>query len=232
MVEFYRSLKAAELWIYLAIGIIAIVPFKNIVTAIKEYRATVFGMEKTVAREKLVQQGGFLLILLLIVAGEFVFVSFAGAAIPALALIPTPTANLSATETLPATLQTTSQPVMANGTELTPTLGDAGGSPGGGCIPGQIEWTSPVGGAEVSGIVELKGTANIPNFAMYYFEVSKDNSTWNKLSAERVPVSNGVLGNWNTATELPGDYTLRLIVTDNAGAELAPCLLQVKLIQK
>lgn len=240
MVAFYSSLKDAEIWIYIILALIAIFPLRKMLNAIHEYQGSLFGMEKAIAREKLVQSASFFLALALLAGGEFAFVTYAGNHIPAVSLVATPGVNLEPTET-PARAGTVPaaemQPTMLLTESVTdlnvlPTLGDAGGSPGGGCIPGSIEWTDPPWGSEINGIIEFKGSANITNFGFYYFEVSQDNSTWVTHSAGRTPVSNGVLGTWNTTSEVPGDYTIRLIVTNNQGEQMAPCLLQVKVVRK
>jgi hypothetical protein len=41
-------------------------------------------------------------------------------------------------------------------------------------------------------------------------------------------VENDVLGPWDTTRLSPGDYLLRLVITDNAGQSLPPCTIQVR----
>jgi hypothetical protein len=94
-------------------------------------------------------------------------------------------------------------------------------------MPGTLEWTSPSPDSEISGIVELKGTVNISNFGFYKYEYSQDNSVWNTIQAGTTMVTNGALGNWDTSLLAAGDYSIRLIVTNNEGNPLPPCVLSV-----
>jgi hypothetical protein len=193
-------------------------------------------MEKDRARIKLVRNASLLGLLLLMSLGLFVFITFAGTKVPALALVPTATVDLQSTETPAAGTTTLAAGAVISATLLT-TPGaastpvstiSAGGADKNGCIPGTLEWTDPKPGSEIAGIVDFKGTANIPDFGFYYFEVSQDNTHWNKHSAGTIPVVNGLLGSWNTTNEIAGDYSIRLVVTDNKGQEMPPCVLQVK----
>ena len=100
-----------------------------------------------------------------------------------------------------------------------------------GCIPNQVIITSPEPGEQVQGTVELIGTVNIPNLGFYKYEVASQGSdTWATISADRVVVKNGVLGRWDTAPLTPGDYQLRLVVTDNQGKSLSPCVVPVRVL--
>ena len=40
--------------------------------------------------------------------------------------------------------------------------------------------------------------------------------TWATIAANRTPVDNGPLGQWDTTTLAPGDYQLRLVVVRHA----------------
>lgn len=239
MVEIFRSLKAAEIWIYIILSICAIFPLRKLILSIQEYRGSLFGMEKDNARAKLFQSVSLLVVLSVMAIGEFVFVTFAGGIVPSLALLPTPTLNIQATITPASEGQNGISPVItppADTAQATTTginpVGDAGGSPGGGCIPGKVEWTDPKPGTELKGNVELKGTVNITDFGFYKYEYSQDNTHWITIQAGTTVVTNGLIGNWETSLLTSGDYSVRLIVSNNKNEELAPCLLQVKVIQK
>jgi hypothetical protein len=100
-----------------------------------------------------------------------------------------------------------------------------------GCTPGQIILTSPEAGDVIKGTVELIGTVDIPNFGFYKYEVARMGSdTWATISADRNPVNNGLLGRWNTTALTPGDYQLRLVVTDNQGVVLPACVVPVRVV--
>ena len=69
---------------------------------------------------------------------------------------------------------------------------------------------------------------DIPNFGFYKFEMAKSNeNSWLSIEANNNAVVNGQLGNWNTTRLDPGVYQLRLVVTDNQGQALPPCVVQV-----
>jgi hypothetical protein len=51
---------------------------------------------------------------------------------------------------------------------------------------------------------------------------------WSTISAEREPKINEVLGQWNTTSLTNGDYFLRLVITDNVGVSLEPCVIAVR----
>ena len=58
----------------------------------------------------------------------------------------------------------------------------------------------------------------------------QDAETWATISAGREIVKNGDVGLWDTTTLTPGDYQLRLLVTDNQGQSYPPCVIPVRVI--
>jgi hypothetical protein len=77
--------------------------------------------------------------------------------------------------------------------------------------------------------VDIQGTASVPNFGFYKYEVAPLNSdTWATISAGRDVVVAGSLGKWDTTALTPGDYQLRLVVTDNQGKSLPPCVILIR----
>jgi hypothetical protein len=98
-----------------------------------------------------------------------------------------------------------------------------------GCIPEQIMITSPEPGTDVSGTVQNMGTASIPNFGFYKYEVAlRGAQNWATISAGREPKINDELGSWNTTSLTNGEYFLRLVITDNVGVSLEPCVIAVR----
>jgi membrane peptidoglycan carboxypeptidase len=73
--------------------------------------------------------------------------------------------------------------------------------------------SSPSGG-NVSGPVQIRGSANSPNMQFYRLDVSTTGGAWSSLGQWSTPVSGGTLASWSTAGLAPGDYTLRLTVQD------------------
>lgn len=227
MAEIFRLFKLAESYLYILLGIIGFIYLRKLIISIDEYRNSLFGLEKDNARVHLFQAGGVLLLAMIIAIGEFAFISYIETSPTALDIQSTPTLNLSATDT-PMVSQSfttqafTSVPGAEAGTVVPPQPPV--------CEPGKIEWTSPKEGEEINGSVELKGTANIPDFGFYKYEFSQDNVNWTTMQANREIVINGVLGVWDTALRIPGDYYLRLVVYDNQETALPACVVKVRII--
>jgi hypothetical protein len=227
MAEIFSLFKLAESYLYIILGIIGFIYLRKLIISINEYRNSSFGMEKDNARGHLFQASGVLLLVLIVAIGEFAFISYIETSPSALIIQSTPTINLSATDTpmisQPQALpENTSVPGIGTETVLPPV------SPV--CEPGKIEWTSPKEGEEIKGSVELKGTANVPDFGFYKYEFSQDNVNWTTMQANRAIVINGVLGVWDTSLRVPGDYYLRLVVYDNQETALPACIVKVRII--
>ena len=87
----------------------------------------------------------------------------------------------------------------------------------------------PQAGEEVSGIVPVVGTADLPNFGFYKFEIKRPSETiWLTIQAGNTPVQGGKLGDWDTTRLSPGDYQLGLVVVDNQAQASEPCVIQVR----
>ncbi len=225
MVDIFRFLKPAEPWIYVILSILGVYYLRMLFLAIHEYRNCLFGLEKNKARGKLSGSIGALTVLFLLGISEFVFVTYASVVVPSLALLPTPTLNLQSTMTPAGSLPLGGEIIPQTTIEFS-----AGGSPGGGCIPGKLEWSEPASGSEISGTVMLKGTVNIPDFGFYKYEYSQDNLNWNTIQAGTNIVINEKLGDWDTSILPSGDYSLRLVVTNHQAEAFPPCLLNVKVV--
>ena len=163
------------------------------------------------------------LVLLLVTAGaEFFVVSFVAPAYPMAELLPTPTLDLMATPT--ATLAPGAAAPL-----IVPTIAENISS---GCVPGVIDWTSPAEGEQVNGMVELTGSVNVPNLGFYKYEFSSPGQDdWQTIAAGNTTKVNEPLGGvWNTEQLVPGDYLLRLVVTDNENNAMTPCIIPVQVV--
>jgi hypothetical protein len=182
-------------------------------------------LERDNGTRHLTQSISWLVLLLLIGIGEFVFVTVIGVKMVGIQPIATPTVNLQSTETPSATVNPDAT-LPASGT--VPTLVVAGGD---GCKAGVISWQDPVAGQELSGLVSLKGTVNTSDFGFYKYEYSQvGTDTWLTIQAGTAPVVENEIGKWDTSQITPGDYQLRLVVTDNKGQAASPCIVQVKVV--
>ena len=78
--------------------------------------------------------------------------------------------------------------------------------------------TYPTVNAELKGRVEISGTANTDNFDYYKFEYRREGvSKWATLQTFKEPVTDGLLGFWDTSTLSAGDYWFRLEVVREDG---------------
>jgi hypothetical protein len=134
----------------------------------------------------------------------------------------TPTLNL---------LVTPAETLSPNSTALAVTQDLPNGMSG--CVPNKIMITSPKSGLEVNGTVKIIGTADVPNFAFYKYEVtSMGTQNWATIAAKQNPVKEGDLGEWNTVPFTNGDYFLRLVIVDNVGTSLEPCVIAVRVLNQ
>jgi hypothetical protein len=229
MKEIIRALKFAEIGIYILLGLFVLVWFRKVVIAVNDWRGTYFGLERDNAQRRLSQAVSVLVLLLLVGVLEFFVASFIFPGIPGLEMSSTPTLNplATATVTLPAlALEQTPSSLFPTATLASSLAGQTNG-----CIPGQVELTSPKNGDQIKKLVELKGTIAVQDFGFYKYEYTNQGSdTWTTIAAGNELKPDGSLGLWDVSLIPTGDYLLRLVVTDNKGEMLPPCILSVKII--
>jgi len=225
MEEALGFFRAFETWIYLLLGLGGLYYIRRFVQAWQELRSATFGLERESAQVRLNQATSILVLLLTMVVTEFILVSFIAPALPGPIGLPTPTLNLRATPlvTLAAEGSTTGE------TQTTETPGVIQTVVGSGCEAGKIEIIIPENGEEISGVVPVVGSANIPDFGFYKFEIKRpEEPTWLTIQAGNAPVAGSKLGDWDTSRLSPGDYQLALIVVDNQARPSTPCIIQVR----
>jgi hypothetical protein len=230
MEEALSFFRAFEVWIYLLLGLGGLIYIRKFILAWQELRGATFGLERESAQSRLNQSASILVLLLTMVITEFVLVSFVAPAVPGAIPLPTPTLNVLATPTI--TLPVTTQSITGISTDYSPEIltvqSNDGNNTISGCIPGQVEITFPESGQEVSGVIGVLGTANIPNFGFYKFEIKRpDETIWLTIQAGNVAVQNGKLGDWDTTRLSPGDYQLGLVVVDNQAKASPACVIQL-----
>jgi hypothetical protein len=225
MEEAIGFFRAFETWIYLLLGLGGLYNIRKFIQAWQELRSASFGFERERAQSRLNLAAFILVLLLTMVVTEFILVSFIAPAMPGSIGLPTPTLNLLATPsvTLPAETLQPGEPQ----TTVTPAVVQT--VVGSGCVQGQIEIIIPENGEEISGVVPVVGSANIPNFGFYKFEIKRpDETAWLTIQAGNAPVSSGKLGDWDTSRLSPGDYQLALVVVDNQAIASTPCIIQLR----
>jgi hypothetical protein len=218
----YRTLASYEPLIYTALAIGAMFAFRRMWRAWHEWRNSVYGLEREFALRRLGQATAAAFLVLALIFVEFFIATFIVPSLPASDILATPTLDLLIT---PAG---TLSPAEATKAALLPVT-QAAPSGMSGCIPDEIMITSPKSGDPISGTVQIIGTANVPNFAFYKYEVAPLGSQdWTTISAERSPKKNEKLGELNTVALTNGDYFLRLVITNNVGVSLEPCVIAVR----
>ena len=218
----YLTLARYEPLIYIALATGALFALRRMWRSWREWRDSVYGLEREFALRRLVQASGISLLILALVFAEFFIATFIAPSLPASDIMATATLDLLVTPVGTLSPDMTALPV----TQAVPSGMN-------GCVPEQVMISSPGPGDEVSGTIKITGTADIPNFGFYKYEVAPMGSqNWATISANRESVNNEDLGEWNTASVVNGDYFLRLVITDNVGATLEPCVIAVRVLNQ
>lgn len=232
MRDLFPVLEKYEIWIYALLGIVLLFYIRKLVLAAREWRIAQFGFEKVVAQRKISFALTLAMIFGLLMLAEFILVSFVAPGLPNPKSLATPTLDLLATPT--ATLQVTAvgdtpTPESIQSTPLAVTAE--------GCIPGSIEWIYPQNGDEIQGTVNLNFIVNVDNLGFYKYEyVQAGSNEWTTIAAGDSPVvsmpeaTDEAQRTWNTASLIPGDYQLRLVVADNENNTYPACTVSVRII--
>ena len=229
MEEVLRFLKTYDLWIYLLLGGAALLALRKLIISWQEWRASVFGLEKESAQRKIAAALSVFILLGLFGTAEFVMTSIIYPDFPNTQTLATPTLELLVTPT------TTLSPLVA--VTSTPQGGiptvEVGSNEG--CVAGQIDWSYPEGGDTLRGEVILSGTVSVPNLGFYKYEYSQSGSgLWVPIAAGDQtiidqPLGGDGSGQWDTTQLVPGDYLLRLVVTDNVNNVFPACVVAVRI---
>jgi hypothetical protein len=227
MAEALSFFRTYEMWMYVILLLAGLIYIRRFVLAWEELRRAAFGLERESAQSHLNQSAGMLVLLLILAVAIFVVVSFVAPAFPASVPLQTPTMDLLASPISTLEGEVTQEQLETptlDSNSLTATVEVIGV----GCIPGQIMLSDPVDGSQISGVIVLQGTANVQNFGFYKYEVARPGeSIWQTIQAGRDIKIDGELGQWDTRTMAPGDYMLRLVIVDNQGNSLEPCVIRV-----
>jgi hypothetical protein len=218
----YRTLATYEPLIYIVLAIGALFASRRMWRSWREWRDSVYGLEREFALRRLVQASGLALLILALVFAEFFIATFIAPSLPASDIMATPTLNL---------LVTPVGTLSPGSTALAVTQAVPNGMSG--CVKDKIMITSPQPGDDVKGTISITGTADIPNFGFYKYEVAPLGSqNWATIAANRNPVKGEELGKWNTASVTNGEYFLRLVITDNIGDSLDPCVIALRVLNQ
>jgi hypothetical protein len=190
----------------------------------EEWRQARYSLEKEFALRRMGQAIAVLALILIILCAEVFTASFIVPTLPASLLVPTATLDVFSTPTGTISAE------LATSLALTAPAGaTAVGEEG--CVGDQVNIVSPKAGGQIQGTVDIVGTVNVPDFGFYKYEVAPAGTdNWAPISAGRDIVISGSLGKWDTKTLTPGDYRLRLVVSDHQGKPLPPCIIPVTIV--
>ena len=218
-------INAHAIWIYGILGVISLVALRATFSQIHAQREAFFGLERKWAAKRLARSSiVFALTLAAFAVVIILYQVFSKNLETREVVIVIPTVSLLAgTQTVD---NSSIEPVSSQTTpfhELDPA----------GCLNLQATITFPEENTTVSGILEIRGTANIINFAFYKIEYKSiaTDSIWRSIYADSTPRpdSESDLGTWDTNLVTAGEYALRLVVTDTAGNASLPCVITIEI---
>ncbi len=221
MQEIFRSIGTYQVFLYLLLALAGIYSLRLLLKTWKEWRESYFALEREITMRRLAQAVAFMALILALMCGVFAIATFIVPTLPANMLVATPTLDLLST---PSGALPPNQTAMLAETPAAPVAGSQG------CVPGQLEITSPRPGDEISGTVTLVGTVSLPNFGFYKYEVAvRGTDNWNTISAQSEVKKNEDLGILNTTVLTPGDYLLRVVVLDNSTQIIGTCIITIRI---
>ncbi len=230
-------------WIYTILVAVALIYLRRLIYAWREWRSTIFGLERDSAQSKLNASLAMVILVFLLIAAEFVCLTFVVPEFPqtqsAQGPVPTEGPDTGILPTVEATSGLASGVVLITPTGAVPnaeTDSAETATPlaltGTGCLPGQLEWIAPKSGEEISGLYELVATVNFQELGFYKYHYSPltDQVNWTAISAGNLPIVEGVLGVLATTEISNGDYVLRLTALDKNNFEYTPCDVAVRIL--
>lgn len=228
MGEVLRFFKQYEWVLYTILALPALIYVGRFIRAWQEIRSARFGLERETGQYRLNQAAIVLFVLFLTGGVAFSMITFVEPLLPVDAILPTATLDLLATPGTEVAGQEVAEPLGPPSTATPlPTVAVLED----GCVAGVLEITSPQPDEAISGVVDVLGTVDIPNFGFFKFEVARaQEELWLTIQAKRNIVRDGVLvEDWDTSRLPPGLYVLQVVVTDNSGQSLPPCRIAVRI---
>lgn len=218
-----RFLSNYEVLFYFLLAVAVVISLRRVLLSWKEWRAAVFGLEKENSQRKFNQGMTVLILCGFLGLGLFIVNTFVTPSVPGVQQVVTPTVDLTQQPTATVSVE---ELVTQTTTGLIPTLASFFSQ---GCIPDQIEWTSPTDGDTLNGTVTLEGTINVTDLGYYKYEYAPLGSdVWTTIAAGNSKIVNQPLGGtWDTSDLTPGDYQLRLVVYDHQNTALPECTIKI-----
>ena len=218
-----RGLITYRSGIYILLGLGILLYFRKFIIGLREWQGSTFGLERKIAQRKLISASTGLILIFLLVLGEFLLVTIID---PQMPLQPTEISSMinplaDPTATLPPEEAQVDLPAGEDSVEQPDLVFE--------CIEDVVEITYPADGDAVSGTVEVIGSVNVDNFGSYKYEYSPTgNINWVTIAAGNQLKLNESIGFWYTSALTPGTYLLQLVPLDNVGEALTPCIVTVE----
>jgi hypothetical protein len=220
------------IWLYLLLSLVALLFVRAHMVARRERDNSIFSLERESATRRMVQATMGFLVTLILVGGVFYTSQTLVQEVPLPEATPTPTAIivLPPSPTPPPLLPTPTptetprpRPTLPLVETITPTLEVSLGVPANCPNPG-VRISEPGTGATVSGVIQIVGSATIPDFWYYKFEFRGNGfGEWTFIQRFDTSISGGILGAWDTRSVPSGNYEFRLIVVEKSGNYPEPC---------
>jgi hypothetical protein len=224
------------IYLYVIAGLIAVVFLRAFTVARHERENSIFTLERESATGRMVQGIIGFLVMLIIIGGVFYTSQTLVEEIPLPEATPTPTVLvvLPPSPTPPPILPTPPptgtprpRPTLAATVTLTPTV-EVPTIVLAQCSTPGVNIAQPGNGSVASGVIQIVGSATIPDFWYYKFEFRPSGAdAWTFIQRFDTPINGGILAAWDTRTVASGDYQLRLVVVDKTGNYPEPCILQL-----
>jgi hypothetical protein len=221
-------------WLYLLLGLFAFFFLRAYLVARRERDNSIFALERESATGRMAQATMGFLVTLILIGGVLYTSQTLVEEIPLPEATPTATMIivLPPTATPPPLLPTptptetprprpTPPPLEAPPPTTEASLGVAASCPS----PG-VRISEPGTGATISGVIQIIGSADIPDFWYYKFEFRGNGfGDWTFIQRFDTSINGGILGVWDTRSVPSGDYEFRLVVVDKTGNYPEPCSL-------
>lgn len=220
-----RGLITYRTGIYILLGLGILIYSRKFFIGLREWQRSGFGLEQKIAQRKLISASTGLILLFLLILGEFLLVTIIE---PQMSVQPTETSSMinplaKPTATLLPDEVQVAMPPEADIIEQSDLVFE--------CIEDVIEITYPADGDTVSGTVEIIGSVNVDNFGSYKYEFSPTgNINWVTIAAGNQLKLDESIGFWYTSALTPGSYLLQLVPLNNVGDALTPCIVTVEVI--
>ncbi len=207
-----------QTWLYALLGVAGLFYLYGLAQARRRLGRTLFGLEREAALQKQNRALAMLILLLTLAVSVAMMNSYI---IPNVILLQATAAAGDVPTVMPSPT-----PIRPEATNV-PLVVDSSG-----CLNPQATLTDPGPNQQIAGSFEVRGTANIDNFAFYSLQLSgaNTNGAWVSLYVGNTPVVNGTLGSFDTSAYDSGEYAFRLVVKDGTGNYPFPCVVPVTVV--